>query len=739
MADRRRILLADLMPRIKPEPEYLQFDDGYLVAPPSSGAQLNTPLEFEADTNSWAWVLATPFEWGTRGGRWYCEMTVAQGIGPMYPNPGIVCIGVTGENNALSGSARNDDEGIYIGDDGLLSVGGNPDIQTDPMAEGSIVGVLIDMDAWTVSFRVDEGAWATVTIHRVFSSSDLIDMMSNGPRIAVAISGHGKRPSGTPVIVAANFGQEPFVHAVPDGANAGMWDQPPAQAVTLRVASEGYSATMSGASVHYDARIAADPDFEIERSVGCWVWGTHSQARQGVLSLVNSDGGLDAWVDYDWRDAWVRVYAYREGDDGDSFQLWTEAVVDDLQVTRDRLTIRLLDSLALLDRPLQPAVFPDDTANEAVRAQTLPVVIGRPWNCTPVLTEWNAGLPVYQVASWPSWSGTVVYQPTNLLGLPAIYDRADPFDPQDWSYWPADPDGSDSPLLGTARAVGFELANVPVKPVTCDPAGPSDATTGDVWETLPDVGTMLVAACPVARNGIPADAAPPSLYWNIFNLEALQAAADYRVADYITRPVTILAELRAVLDCWTGWVVPNRSGSLQFARVEPPAGEAVLELDQRNTVDVPAIEIDRAKGLTTRMSGRRNHTPLSEADIAGSVSDPAERQAWQAEWGITHAADPAVLAVDYVHAGGAPAQETLLQESAHIQAELDRVVGIWATTRRFYTVTAVLDASAADGLEPGQVVRLTWPRHGLDGGKLLRVVSIRTRFFSRRVELTLWG
>ena len=221
------------------------------------------------------------------------------------------------------------------------------------------------------------------------------------------------------------------------------------------------------------------------------------------------------------------------------------------------------------------------------------------------------------------------------------------------------------------------------------------------------------------------------------------AMPGYEHAAYYNEPVTFLTVARRLMDSWCGWVTTSLEGKIITGRVIEPANAPALQLDSTNILQPPEIEADLAKGLTTRLAGARNYSVHTEAEIAGAVPDDLRAQL-QAEWGMVVEASAAAderdrIAPEYTHALNADAQPTLLMNRTHMTKEANRIATLWRKKRSFYRVTALLDASAADALEPGQTVCLTWPRWGLHSGKNLLVVSVRTRFFSRRVELTLWG
>lgn len=293
----------------------------------------------------------------------------------------------------------------------------------------------------------------------------------------------------------------------------------------------------------------------------------------------------------------------------------------------------------------------------------------------------------------------------------------------DWTYY-----------TDAGARIGFSLTNTPAGKITANPVTPRN--------------TLASVADDIARyrfplGKLPPDDGPPVDYMDVSgSATALSNAVPYEIAEFIDKPTTALALLRDVMDCWCGWLTSNRLGQIVFGRVDEPASTPALTLDATNVIDEPQIEDDTAKGLTLRIAGRRNHSVHSDNDIATSVTD-AMRAELTREFGITCTGAPLLRpgAVNpaYEQAVSAPARATLLQRREHIQAEANRVATLWRPKRSIYRVAALLGATDSDSLEPGQTVRLVWPRYGLQGGKNLLVVGVRSRFFSRRVDLKLWG
>lgn len=875
MVERRRILLINVMPRV-PQPITLcvwsvsDRDAGISVPRPSLTATKTTM------NAAWSCVRGTT---AMGAGQWYWETQVS------WSGSADFAVGVATAAAVLAVKPGTDAAGASIGvsKDGAIrwknAIVGN----VGAIANGARVRLWLDMDSFRLLIAVNGGAWQTYRIDMAMAAGTATGFFLK-PIVGLYW------PSGAAPSATGNFGASPFTYQVPEGVNPGAYVESVPIEETLYIGSEGFDHValvdpgLVGVPPYWDyenairylARISVDADVETEREGGCWVWGGQSVSRPGQVSLVNVDGGLDAWLDYDWRDAPITLLSGYEGDTLADFTVWTETTVDHIESTREGLLIlHLADPLALFDRALQPTLYPDNQQNPQAAGQPKGIVIGRPLYCEGVLLDTDPAVRDVQLldglAGIPSTSA-------GLSSIESIYDRgnrfAGPDDPYSYANpitaggigsfttWAPDTAGIQMPanwtrvtgfsaadrfqqgaaagtlrMLSTGQAwtaiyvpnatathsagrrykisfdvtalgksgqiifrfdgnapgmddvvvpitstgpvtaildctdanygfqivigrteldctidnlktetvqvidwtylvagadrVGFHLTNKAAGKIVANPVGPTYA--GVVIERL-----GLVINHIMWRTWIGAGYAglPP-----LWSMTGGFGEANYRIATYERRPRTALSLMREVMDCWCGWIVPTRSGSIGGGRVVDPSKQYMpaLTLDSTNILDGVSVSDDLAKGLTVRLSGRRNHAVHnSDGDLSSTIS-PALRAELTTEMTITRTGAPVIssapVSAAYAQAIGAPAKQTLLQDAADIQAEANRVATLWRPKRQFFAVTALLGASTADALEPGMVVRLNWRGRSRN----LLVVGVRSRFFSRRVDLKLWG
>lgn len=295
--------------------------------------------------------------------------------------------------------------------------------------------------------------------------------------------------------------------------------------------------------------------------------------------------------------------------------------------------------------------------------------------------------------------------------------RVEAFQVIDWTYF----DGTK----------GFTLANKPYGKIVANVQSELnglDAFVSDVCERveLPDIdidGTVL----------------PGYDDTTAISLQGLDS--QYAIDEYVSDPITGLAFIRKVLDSWCGFASPNRLGQLCLRKVREPSNTPQIILGKQNIIGEIVVSTDEAKGLTLRLAGRKNNTVHTIAEIATSVPLDLSTQL-QSEWGfVVEGGSQANVPVSSVYSASIAgiSKATSIRNKDDLQAQANSVATLWRPQRNFYKLTAILSAVDADMLEPMDTALVVWPRWGLDAGKNLLVVGIRTRFFSRRVELKLWG
>jgi len=221
------------------------------------------------------------------------------------------------------------------------------------------------------------------------------------------------------------------------------------------------------------------------------------------------------------------------------------------------------------------------------------------------------------------------------------------------------------------------------------------------------------------------------------SLTAIDSLAPYELGYYARESVSLRQLLVETMNSFCGWIGPDRTGQLRAGRLQDPSASSVLTLTDGDTLDDLVRQLDRAPNLSTSIGATRNWTRHSDTDFAASVT-AADKALLKAEY---QSVRKAVGVVDraYAFADNAPVRGTLLQNASDAQAEADRVAMLYRQPRYFYTVTALLDATTALELVPGDTVTLRLPKFDLTNSKNLVVVGITQRFRTQAVKLKLWG
>lgn len=734
---KQRIMLVEATPKKSLPPAYRTWDPDN-VGPQIglSNGNLTASLNAAHPTNWRGAVMTGSPDEGLVGGQWYWETI------PTYTGAADFSVGVSAGFSLLS----------QLGVDWIISspfsvgISRNGDVlmcnsvqdNVGPIPSGAVIRHWLDLDAGAYKVAVNAGPWRDLKmtasgpgmppngsplILAFFLSSTLGDYVIQPHFAATSL----RRPTGTTVAVTANFGAAPFVYPAPPGANAGLYTTPD-PVPELHCFSSHPFGTAAGddpPSQPYQARIVGDVD--VSREGRCWVWGGQTQASAGSIDLINVDGALDGLAYLSWRDAQVAIYAGRAGDPRSAFTLWHRGVADRIEFDgrSQRARIVLTDSLAVYDTPIQPELYADEHPISSLRGRPVPLTLGIPFGVGPVLQSPLTAGP--DAGAYQHHDGIA----PALNGLGRIYDGGIDITAH-CERWPAAP-----PYKGF-RVIGPK----PVGRVTIDASGNASTTLQVIIDNAlarldPDRGPALVVE--QQPGGVDGIAAWAGLY--------------------IDQPQSILDVVRLAMDSVCGWACPTRDGTrLRLGRVREPAGhDPVLTLTPDNVTSDMQITLDTAPHLTTRIAGRRNYTPHSHSEIAASISDPASgsydatRVAdLMADWRVIRQGRPQVrgsvpLSDAYAQARTAQHRGTLMQQDHHVQAEANRVASLWHPTRHFVRLTALLGAVPADALEPGDIVAIHWPRFGMAAGASQRasvrlmVVAVRSRFFSRRVDLTLWG
>ena len=434
--------------------------------------------------------------------------------------------------------------------------------------------------------------------------------------------------------------------------------------------------------------------------LGFWPWDAYpAQAAAAQVRLLDADGLLDVAAQADLSGQAVELLqAPLEGALASATPV-ARYVVDKLTVDSDsRKTLTLRDAHDDLDKTINPGTFADTVTGYA--GQTQPLAIGAVFNAPVLLTGSD---------------GSVGWLADAPQAVALLRDRGDPMEAGTYSM-----DAYDQQVLLVSPPLGPMTANL--SSIASVDGEPVPAT---LEQALRDV---------MRRAGISA--------WSSADAAAIDTATGYAgIGYYAAQQVDARQALAAILPSYGAWYWQDASGVLRISRIVDPAGLAVdFELDDVDLAEDLAPSTDTAAALSSRMSWRPNARPMRESEFVTDLVDvPHELRAQlSADYaGVVAAAGADTLPAEYRHALEAEPFPSRFWAEEDAQAEIDRVVGLYQAVRRFFN--ARLRGMPTLAPLPGQVCRLTYPRHGLEAGRKLLVRKVERNPVTGDLSLILWG
>lgn len=228
------------------------------------------------------------------------------------------------------------------------------------------------------------------------------------------------------------------------------------------------------------------------------------------------------------------------------------------------------------------------------------------------------------------------------------------------------------------------------------------------------------------------------------DVELLDISTNYTFGVHFPSGASVDEALRLPLDSFTATRFIDREGRLRVRRLEAPTdgspSSVKFEINGNNMLSALQPELDSAPGLTTQIGARRNWSPFTDNEFVTNLLavDFNTRAAFKRQHQSIRSS-VLVPTATYAHAQLAQPLDSMLDAPEDAQTEIDRVVSMYAERpRAFYRVRVGYDGLPPD-LVFGDLVRVTYPRHGFAGGKNLIVRDVTLFPFARRMELRLWG
>ena len=428
----------------------------------------------------------------------------------------------------------------------------------------------------------------------------------------------------------------------------------------------------------------------------------------GSLRIVNGDGSLDALSSMSWRGRKVKIYTGKNDFSFSQFELIFDGVSAGIEVDDTHIVINLSDQSYLLDRLIEQNQYTgagDYEGFDDLKGTPKPLAYGHLFNITPTLID-SARL-IYQIHDG------------SIQAVDSVRDRGVEIT--------FEADTGD--IFNTAPAAGFyntdlsrgliRLGSTPDGNITTDCKGEN---TGSFVETI---GTIMVRILQT-RMGVNA------IGNDIINKPAF-GTLDAESGVYITGETVASDLLDEVINPFGGYWSFTRKGVLTAGLLSNP----ILE---EYTINPDYIEFNGVELLGVfpavwkqRVAYKPVGTVQKSDDLASSTTTPTrelvseEYRYLLSEKRTVRSADKnAVDRTDYLPA----------VESVDAQVVLDRLVALFSKERRLFRISV---RNMLFRLYLGTVVKLVYPRFGLDSGQLFIVIGFSEDAETDTTILELWG
>jgi hypothetical protein len=167
---------------------------------------------------------------------------------------------------------------------------------------------------------------------------------------------------------------------------------------TLYFATKGFvtSPTDSPANQHFEPRVLEPGNFERHLFSSGTTSGS-SSVGVGEIVFVNTDGGMDDYREWGFDGRTLRILKLDGSTYGDAVE-WFRGTVEQIEFNWSRVSVRMRDRLAELDKPIQPAKFDGSNVGPAgiegtdddLSGRVKPQVWGKVRNISPAAVNTSA-------------------------------------------------------------------------------------------------------------------------------------------------------------------------------------------------------------------------------------------------------------------------------------------------------------------------------------------------------------
>jgi hypothetical protein len=492
---------------------------------------------------------------------------------------------------------------------------------------------------------------------------------------------------------------------------------------TFYLSTAGFTSLPSDepANTFYDPRIFDPGNFERNLPVPGTLNGSSNVGAGDIVVLnapVNDGETLDDWFSYGWSGRQVTIKALPVGSRSISAaSTLFVGRLDKLTATQplERFSLQMADRLSDLDKPLLTTLFAGTTVAAAATAEGNADLKGR-------IKQVCYG-SVREVGLQPANPYDLIYLASDgVVQSITVYDGGVALT--------GDGDNADIAALRAATIAAGHYRTCKALGLVRLGGTPTFTLTADVVE---GASSAARSAAQIARRML-LDFGIPSNEIITGSFDELDDANDAICGYVIDDDRTALTAIRDVLASISGWIVPNRDGSLGVGLWREPTAGINFDVEEESLGN----SLQRVDGeppvwrVTLRYA--RVNTVQAAGSLAGSVS--AERQAYLGtEWRQVVAED-ASIKIKHLNAREITV-DTYLQDGVDAQAEADRLLALNKIEREIYELTLPLSSGWTGDV--GLAMTITHPRLGFAAGKSFNIFGRLDKYQDEAVQFSLWG
>ena len=439
------------------------------------------------------------------------------------------------------------------------------------------------------------------------------------------------------------------------------------------------------ANTTYEGILKGSPFFATTMSEA---FGGRSFVSIGEISIDNSDGDKDAWINYAWdgRDATIKI--------GDptwaiaDYRTILSGIVERLSIGDDyTLTLSIRDLQRKLDVPIQTTLIASGEETD----QVVPLCYGEVYNVSPVQT--NATTHEYQVHEGQIEDIVQVYVNGKATSLTVTKDLTN-----GKFTLSADPEGT-----VTADVKGHK------------PSGSYKTKPGEIIRAIVD--RVLVD--------------PDDLDTSAFT--QFDSDLNYTVGVYIDSRENLLDVLDGILPA--GWYYGfDRDGKFTLAALKDPSGlTSALTIDDLESHGDLGIQKADVPDWRVRVGYKKNYTVIN----FGSDSTVAEsdRPFFEETFNKVAKAEDASVKTTHLLAQDPDVLPSTIAGSTNAGTEATRLLNLFKTQRYIYNVGAYV---APLQVTIGDCITLQDDRFNLSSGSKCVVTGITEYLLDNKIEIQLW-